>query len=308
MSKKIRHSQALRQFRAYLSTVQGYGDTTVANYTSASRAFFQWLGHQKRNWADVTLEDAGIYFARLKRRYAPTTANAHLKGLKMLYTWGELQGHVHSNPWHHVRRARGEPAKRPILSLDDIERVYTYTPDDDWYMQRDRALVLFLLSGGMRLRACARVDLDHLDLREGTVSVRDKGGRTHTKAILPEAMDALIDWIEVYRPLRARPHERALWIGRFGNRIDHTTIRMAVIKVLKACGIETHQTPQDLRRSVAKLMRRNGVPKEKIQKYMGHKHMHTTEVYCDEDDDLGVEAAREYHPLTILREQRKRQA
>lgn len=298
---KLRHDQVLRKFRSHLESIEGMQSVTAAGYVSAARQFLLWAGRRRKNWSEITLDDASRYWAECKERYAPSTANHHLKSLKALYRFGEQQRLVNANPWYHMKRAVGEPEKRATLTFDDLERIKAYRPGDDWFAQRDRALVLFLLSTGMRVTACTRVDLDDLHLAQHRVRCRDKGNRTHWKPIVAPAREALEEWVEVLRPLRARPGERALWISRFGQRIDKATVRDALSRVMRACGIEDRFTPHDLRRTAGTLMRRAGVKKEDIQLFYGHKRLQTTEIYLYEDEERGVEVALQHHPLLAVR-------
>ncbi len=65
---------------------------------------------------------------------------------------------------------------------------------------RNRAIVYTLTETGMRRTGATRIDLDDLDLKNHRVTVREKGGRSHTYKITADALSAIEDYLQKERP------------------------------------------------------------------------------------------------------------
>ena len=64
---------------------------------------------------------------------------------------------------------------------------------------RNRAIVYTLIETGMRRAAVRNLNLDDVDFKRRSVSVEEKGGRTHTYKISGEGLAAIKDYINKER-------------------------------------------------------------------------------------------------------------
>ena len=120
-----------------------------------------------------------------------------------------------------ARRARPEPggrraaACRPgipkALDEDEVDRLLHAVTGDEPLAQRDRALLELLYGTGIRISEAVGLDLDDLDLDDGTLRVLGKGSKERVVPDRPRRADARSTAYLARRPARAaqRPGARA---------------------------------------------------------------------------------------------------
>jgi integrase len=153
---------------------------------------------------------------------------------------------------------------------------------------RDRAILAVLLGCGLRREEAARLEVRHLQQREGRWVIVDLiGKRNRTRSVpMPAWAKAALDgWTDVadiqsgpvFRPLRRGGHVQA-----------GAMTAQAVFDVVRgyAAILGVPVRPHDLRRTFAKLAHQGGAPLDQIQLSLGHSSIQTTERYLGVDQYL----------------------
>jgi integrase len=157
--------------------------------------------------------------------------------------------------------------------------------------KRDYCILALLVGCALRRRELSTLTLEDIQLREGRWVIVDlvgKGGRVRTVAIPVWVKNAINTWqtaakIEDGRLLR--PLSKA---GKLiGDELGDGAIWSVVEQCAKEIGIE-HFGAHDLRRTCAKLCRKNGGDLEQIKFLLGHASIQTTERYLGSDQELAV--------------------
>jgi site-specific recombinase XerD len=153
---------------------------------------------------------------------------------------------------------------------------------------RDRAILAVLLGCGLRRAEAARLEVRHLQQREGRWVIVDLVGKRNRTRSVPmpawakSALDAWTDAADIaggplFRPLR-----------RGGHVQPGGMTAQAVFDVVRGYAGELGVAvrPHDLRRTFAKLAHKGGSPIDQIQLSLGHSSLQTTERYLGVDQDL----------------------
>ena len=143
----------------------------------------------------------------------------------------------------------------------------------------------------LRRRELANLKLADVQQREGRwviADLRGKGGRVRTGAIPVWVKQGIDTWIteaklgpgRLLRPLSKK--------GRIlGEELSDWAIWSVVERSAKEIGIE-HFGAHDLRRTCAKLCRKNGGDLEQIKFLLGHSSIQTTERYLGSEQEIAV--------------------
>jgi site-specific recombinase XerD len=114
------------------------------------------------------------------------------------------------------------PTKLRLVQARGVqaERLMTAPSPYSLVGRRDRALLETLYGTGLRRGECARLDVQDVDLREGTLLVRNgKGSKDRLVPVPRRAALALDGYLRDARPELARnPAERALFLTAWGGR------------------------------------------------------------------------------------------
>jgi integrase/recombinase XerD len=155
---------------------------------------------------------------------------------------------------------------------------------------RDRAILAILLSCGLRRAELLRLRFSDLTQRDGRwvfIDLIGKGNRVRTVPV-PTNVKAAIDRWTTAAGLEEgylfRPVNKSGVVSTSGIQ-DEKVIWRLVMEYARQIGLD-RLAPHDLRRTCAKLCRKNGGELEQIAFLLGHSSIQTTERYLGSEQEL----------------------
>ena len=109
---------------------------------------------------------------------------------------------LRANAAVHVQAPKASRRLPPTLDADQVASLLAISGDDPLTL-RDRAILELFYSSGLRLAELVGLDLTDLDVKDRTVRVTGKGGKTRIVPVGRYALAAVSDWLAV----RAGPHD-----------------------------------------------------------------------------------------------------
>lgn len=182
------------------------------------------------------------------------------------------------------------PAPRPslsprIVSRNDLSRLLAGIDRDNGVGKRTYAVILFLADLGIRVGDVARLTLDDIDWRAGTVRVPNHKQRCPYWLPLPERLGhALSDYLRHGRPAsRSRAvflqHAKPEWLPATVH-----ALKSSVRHAWESAGLAEHfNGTHILRHTAATRMKQEGVPLKSIADVLGHSSVQTTALYAQVD-------------------------
>lgn len=163
---------------------------------------------------------------------------------------------------------------------------------------RDRALLELLYGTGTRISEAVGLDLDDLDLAEGTITVLGKGGKQRRLPVGSVAIDAVGEYLVRGRPAlacagRGTP---ALFLNARGARLSRQSGFGIVRTAAERAQLEVKISPHTLRHSYATHLLQGGADIRVVQELLGHASVTTTQVYTAVTPDALIEVYRTSHP------------
>ncbi len=144
---------------------------------------------------------------------------------------------------------------------------------------RNRALIVVLYRGGLRLAETLALEPKDVDADRGTLVVlHGKGDRRRTVGIDLGAMAILMHWMEVRRNLDVSNRGR-LFCTLGGSPLFSSYVRTLLPRLATRAGIEKRVHPHGLRHTHAYELMMEGVPMPVIQRQLGHASLATTDRY-----------------------------
>jgi integrase/recombinase XerD len=166
------------------------------------------------------------------------------------------------------------------LSVDDVGRLLEAPPDAEPVGLRDRAILELLYGAGLRISELTGLDVDDLDLEEGSVRVLGKGGKERDVPVGRFAREAATAYLTRARPSFATARSRAaLFLNQRGGRLTRQGCSQLLAKAVKAAGITRRVTPHTLRHSFATHLLEGGADVRVVQELLGHASVATTQIY-----------------------------
>ena len=170
---------------------------------------------------------------------------------------------------------------KAVLTADEAEQVLAVPHASTVLGLRDRAILETLYATGIRRSELIRLDLEHVELNRGVLSIRHGKGDKDRFVPLGERTAA---WISKYlaesRPkLMVYGDERAVFLSVRGNRIADHYLTELVAKAIAEAGIGKSGGCHLFRHTAATLMLEGGADLRFIQQMLGHADVKTTQVY-----------------------------
>jgi integrase/recombinase XerC len=248
------------------------------------------LAHYAHDIGDLLALAADAPLATLQardvRRYI---AQLHARGLggrslaRRLSAW---RGFFHylvrdhgfgHNPCVGVRPPKAARRLPHALSPDEASRLMQIEGTDPLAV-RDKAILEVLYSSGLRLSELTGLALADVNLREATVRVSGKGGKTRIVPLGRHALAALEAWLPV-RARLARGQPQALFLARDGRPLGPRAVQLRLERWSAKLGLAERVHPHALRHSCASHLLQSSGDLRAVQELLGHASLSTTQIY-----------------------------
>ena len=141
---------------------------------------------------------------------------------------------------------------------------------------RDRAMIDFLLSTGIRVGELVRLNIDDIDFAERECVVYGKGDKERKAYFDAKTKIHLMNYIE-----SRTDNNSALFVSlnKPHNRLTESGVELRLREMGKKVGVEKVH-PHKFRRTMATRAIEKGMPIEQVQKIFGHEQIDTTLIYA----------------------------
>lgn len=174
------------------------------------------------------------------------------------------------------------------LTLDQA-RALLNAPDGTIRGKRDKAVLALLLGCGLRRVELAKLAWDQLKQRDSRwmlIDIKGKGGRIRTIAVPAWTWDSVAAWDNASGRMGGPMVRSIREDGTINGSLSASGVWDIVLHYASLTGVVC--TPHDLRRTFAKLARKNGAPLDVIQKSLGHSSVRTTEIYTSSGEEANA--------------------
>lgn len=183
---------------------------------------------------------------------------------------------------------KGQRYASEVLTPDEFKRLLAQIVGNSPTALRNRALILTIQRGGLRVSEGSDLKPTDIDLKRGTLKVREaKYNRKRTVGLDAPAVKALEEWTAA-RAALGWPKDAYLFGSIFsrkgakgGGRLHESYLRRLLPQLARAAGINKRVHPHILRHTRAYELASEGVEVNVIQKALGHKSLATTSAYLD---------------------------
>lgn len=275
----------------------GFAQTTQDSYPPRVEKFAAWLEERGDEYHDALTSEHGRDYA--VRDYRDELHDAHKYAVATIEFAVSAITHFYAEflgmGKPRVPRQSPEYDEARGLEPKDLKRVLRAAERDG---SRDFALVMLLYGCALRVSEAAKLDLDDLDIHErsGKVWVRNSKGGLSRKLDVPPAVRAAVrpyrdQRLEQIRQAQAgSPVGQPLFLSRVNKRLDVRSIQRVVTNLGASVGVD--MSPHTLRHTMAhKLLDEDGWTIEQVRKFLGHKHISSTQVYVKASENRMAELA-----------------
>lgn len=257
---------------------------TIKTYARAIKVFFSYLlDNEIKN---PTREDLKNYRNLLLETRKPTTTASYINALKQFYSFLDYKGYA-PDITKHLKGAKVSTKihRKEPLTLEQARDILASSPRESVEDKRNYALLLLLLTSGMRTIEVVRADIKDLVYNCGYLSLNIWGKGRQEKDRYTKLPYSVEKAINEYLSARGEtspdaPLFASLSDRNNGGRLTTRSISRIVKASYKRIGLDNPLfTAHSTRHFVASELIKSGKPIEEVAEQLGHSNTNTTKIY-----------------------------
>lgn len=268
-------------------------DGTMKQY---AREIWKTLSFIGKDISDITAMDLRYYYGYLRetRHLKMSTIQTRLHYLSSFWDFLITEELVRSNPVKKIGAVKVEKVIRKPFSVGDMEAMRSQCK-----RIRDRALMEFLYSTGVRISEAVALNVGDIDMQHMELIVYGKGSKER-KTYLTEGAKFYLDR---YFQERCRKEgltyeqlkEKPLFVSsdKHHKRLTDNGVQYMLRGLGKRAGVSMVH-PHRFRRTIATDLLSRGMPIEQAKEFLGHEKIDTTLIYCTVKEEQVQASHRKY--------------
>ena len=291
-------------FQRWLEAEKGYSVHTVAGYLRDLNEFIATLP-ENTHIKTISARHVRSFLVSLHQTNASSSVARKLSTLRTFFKFLKRESIVTDNPVAGISGPKIGKKIPAFLTVDEVFLLLEEPGEQDSFMKRDRAILEFLYSTGIRVAELVSRNVSDLDFDTEVVSVRGKGNKERLVPIGRHAKAAVEEWLVQRNQLmrnrasRGRQVERdALFLNGPGSRLTVRSVERMVKSYAERAGISQTVTPHALRHSFATHLLEMGADLRSVQELLGHSSLSSTQRYTHLNLDHLTEVYDKAHPLS----------
>ncbi len=285
----------LCDFLTYLEKEKRYSSHTISAYREDLETFFEFLegiGPEK-----VTKEDIRLFLGHLLRHgMARRSVARKLASIRAFFKYLLHRGVMEKNPAWTLRAPKIEKRLPHALPMEGVIRVLDSIPSQKILDVRDRAILELFYGSGIRVSELARLNLQDVNLEQGSIRVYGKGGKERIIPLGKVTVSVLKTYLEVRHAFSPSSGESAFFLNSRGRRLTTRGIQLLVWKRFSPFIHQGTLSPHLLRHSFATHLLEQGADLESVKELLGHASLSTTQMYTHLTSNRLKQVYRQAHP------------
>ena len=253
--------------------LEGCVDATLDQYIRTVR---KCLFQCNKSYKDITKDDIKYYLAVRSGQVKKNTLVNEKRNLSSFFTWLHDEGYILQNPVKPIKSIKGEDVEILYFSIEEEIAIR-----DVQCNERDKALIAFLFSTGVRVGEVCEMNISNVNLLNGEVTFRGEKsriGKYRTVYLDPRAKKYLSEYLKTRNDNNPSLFVTVRKYNGSPKNLTTRAIEKITHKVVEEAGIKDRRkgTVHVFRRTFATRLASHGCPVEVIQELMGHADPGTT--------------------------------
>lgn len=285
----------VERFLNYLTVEKGLSTNTIESYKNDINKFKKYLSDINKDITGFTRSDVISYlnYLRDNNNQTPTIAR-NIASLRGLCRFMLSEGIIEEDPLENLSTPKGWKYLPKILGIEDVVSLIE-KPKGKKFSLRDRAILEFMYSSGLRASETINLKLNDINFEAGFITVIGKGSKERVVPMNERAMKSLKKYINELRPsILKKKTSPNLFIAKGGKPM--TRQRLWQLIKLYSEGLPIKISPHTLRHCFASHLLDGGADLRALQKMLGHADISTTQIYTKVTPERLKKVHKEYHP------------
>jgi len=288
---------ALRLFLEYLAVEKGLARNTILSYARDIRKLLGFVKAGKLVWNRVSEETIVRFIHRESRAGLSARSLARLiSALRSFFKFLVLSGFVKKDPSSQLTTPSTWRSLPKFLTIKEVEELLRAPDDKKPRGVRDRAMLEVLYGSGLRVSELASLKLAEVNLEDGFLICRGKGGKERIVPLGRSACGAVGRYLAEVRPLVVSGERDELFLSRRGKPFTRQGLWKLIRQHAREAGLAAKISPHILRHSFATHLLERGADLRSVQLMLGHSQITTTQIYTHVSRERLRRAYDQFHP------------
>jgi integrase/recombinase XerD len=288
---------ALRLFLEYLTVEKGLAGNTVQSYARDVRKLVDHLQARKVALYRVTEETVvGFIHGESQAGLSARSLARLISALRSFFRFLVLSGFVKTDATAQLTTPSTWLALPKFLTVAEAEALLQAPDEKKPQGVRDRAMLEVLYGSGLRVSELAALKLAEINLEDGFLVCRGKGGKERIVPLGRSSGRAVGRYLAEIRPRLDHGGREELFLSRRGRPFT----RQGVWKLLRqhagTAGLAARISPHVLRHSFATHLLERGADLRSVQLMLGHSQITTTQIYTHVTRERLRRVYDKFHP------------
>ena len=186
------------------------------------------------------------------------------------------------DPTSGIKAPKSKKKLPQTLSIDQVFNLINI-PQTGFIDTRDKAILEFFYSSGLRLSELVNIHISDIDMSEQTLKVLGKGNKFRIVPIGRKAIEALNLWILQRNKLNNILDSELLFLNQHGKKLTARAIQYRLKFWAQKNNIPENIHPHLLRHSFASHVLQSSQDLRAVQELLGHSNISTTQIYTHLD-------------------------
>lgn len=298
MNNRSASPEEVRQaFLEYLSVEKGLSVNTVKSYSRDLDKLFLFFRKEKIPWMNAKESDLVKFIHHMSRSGLSARSLARLiSSLKSFFRFLILDGFLRKNPSVNLTSPKSWLSLPKFLSVKEVEALLGQPDEKEARGIRDKAMLELLYATGLRVSELVSLRLSDLNLEDGFLFCRGKGGKERIVPMGSAAKNAINRYLAESRSGFLLRDCDFVFLTYRGQPFTRQGFWKVLKKYATRAKLEEKISPHVLRHSFATHLLERGADLRSVQLMLGHSQITTTQIYTHVSRRQLRNLYEKYHP------------
>jgi integrase/recombinase XerC len=292
-------SNRLPAYLDYLKAVRGVAAHTLAAYGNDLAQFAAYCANRGVLPEKADARELRGFIADLSAegRSSPSV-NRCLSSVRGFFRWLCRFGERAENPCDALRNLKA-PRVLPVFLWEQEMARFSELPGKEGILwpERDRALIMTMYSGGLRISELVSLTLGNVDRDLSRARIIGKGNKERAVFFSDEAREALAAYLPARTArIKAERPTDSLFVSLKGGALSVPGVRWIIARYAERSGLGKNIHPHSLRHSFATHLVNSGCDVRVVQELLGHASISTTQRYTHVNMERLRKVYQQAHP------------
>jgi integrase/recombinase XerD len=288
---------ALRLFLEYLAVEKGLAGNTIQSYARDIRKLVDQLKSRRIPLHRVTEETlVGFIHKESQAGLSARSLARLISALRSFFRFLVLSGLVSKDATAQLTTPSTWLALPKFLTVAETEALLRAPDGKKPQGLRDRAMLEVLYGSGLRVSELASLKLAEINLEDGFLVCRGKGGKERIVPLGRSSCNAVKRYLAEVRPLLEHGGREELFLSRRGRPFTRQGVWKLLRQHAAAAGLGAKISPHVLRHSFATHLLERGADLRSVQLMLGHSQITTTQIYTHVSRERLRRVYDKFHP------------